>query len=933
MALHKMPAFLGGDLNEKEQLAFQEGHDADIPSNAGVESDAEAAAARRKEYNVEPRKDKELSSPSSINEPEGDVEKAQPTTTAEEQELLDPNIVDFDGPDDPENPLNFTPTVKWVNITVLSALTLLTPLASSMFAPGVPEVLEEFGTKSQAMATFVVSVYLLGFAAGPIVIAPLSELYGRVIVYHVCNIGFILFTVACALATDMNMLIGFRFMAGAWGIAPITNGGGTIADLMPPEKRGSAMAIWAIGPLLGPVIGPVCGGFLAEAEGWRWIFWVIAIATGVVTIAGFFFMRETYAPTILEAKAKRLRKETGNPNLRSKLAIDLPPTELFIRAIVRPTKMLVMSPICALMSWYMAFVYAIMYLLFTTFTFVFEENYGFSGSTVGLVYIGCGVGNLLGLAILGKVSDPIMKYLANKHNGGVLKPEYRLPMLMYAGPFIPCGLFIYGWTAQYKVHWIVPILGTLFVGIGLIAAFMCINTYLVDTFSRYAASAMAANTILSVKLELCADFLPIEFVGMTSLDSVLFDVVAAEMIPIGPRFSCSMPLDPPQTEKVRDPATQQHHLRAMYSTRNPRTTDTVATMNVRADLFKILGSNGLPHEQYECLVRYITTLDSTAHELRGVEQRCFDRGAVIKQLNDHIHELRLTATEREEIISKQEHKLKHYRTENTEIKRESEKHRTDARDFQDRQNDRRRMTNVRTNVSDGRLFEQEKRIKDLQLKVATLEQAQEEQDTTLILATIFQQKAHGERQRLELQARKRDEQILGLLSEKAGLRERLNAKVEQVDALIQQIYQFTNASLWDDRAGLALRAQAEMNLYHLKGLQADVAERDTQLEGCQTTIAEHEGQIAELQAEVAERDAQVEMLNDAKLSFMRNMEQRQEKLIVNHKAVVEERKAAEEREIDVKIALANAEIKLAQWKATAEEQRKLIARLMASSAG
>ncbi|KAK3621828.1 hypothetical protein LTR56_022564 [Elasticomyces elasticus] len=352
-------------------------------------------------------------------------------------------------------------------------------------------------------------------------------------------------------------------------------------------------------------------------------------------------------------------------------------------------------------------------------------------------------------------------------------------------------------------------------------------------------------------------------------------------------------------------------------------------MNVRAELFKILGSNALPHEQYECLVRYITTLDTRAHELRGVEQRCSDCGAVIKQLNDHIHELRLTATEREEIISKQEHKLKHYRTENAEIKRESEKHRTDARDFQDRQNDRRRMTNVRTNVNDGRLFEQEKCIKDLRLKVVTLEQAQEEQDTTLILATIFQQKAHEERQRLELQARKRDEQILGLLSEKAGLRERLNGKVEQVDALIQQIYQFTNASLWDDRAGLALRAQAEMNFYHLKGLQADVAERDARLEGCHATIAEHEGQIAHLQAEVAERDAQVAKLNDAKLNFMRNMEERQEKLITTHKAVVKERRAAEERETDAKIALANAEIKLAQWKATAEEQQNLIARLMA----
>ena len=67
---------------------------------------------------------------------------------------------------------------------------------------------------------------------------------------------------------------------------------------------------------------------------------------------------------------------------------------------------------------------------------------------------------------------------------------------MYAGPFIPIGLFIYGWTAQYEVHWFVPIIGTTFVGVGLIACFMCINTYLVDSFTLYAASAMAANTIL-----------------------------------------------------------------------------------------------------------------------------------------------------------------------------------------------------------------------------------------------------------------------------------------------------------------------------------------------------------------------------------------------------------------------------------------------------
>ena len=183
----------------------------------------------------------------------------------------------------------------------------------------------------------------------------------------------------------------------------------------------------------------------------RWIFWVIAIATGIAAIASFFVMRETYGPTILAQKTKRLQKETGNMNLRSKLDLGLSPKTLFISSIIRPAKILCLSPICALMSLYMAVVYAILYLLYTTFTFVFEQSYGFSESTVGLVYIGCGIGQLLGLAVLGKTSDPVMKSLAVKHNDGKLKPEYRLPLLMYAGPCIPLGLFLYGWAAQYHV--------------------------------------------------------------------------------------------------------------------------------------------------------------------------------------------------------------------------------------------------------------------------------------------------------------------------------------------------------------------------------------------------------------------------------------------------------------------------------------------------
>lgn len=138
-------------------------------------------------------------------------------------------------------------------------------------------MMREFHTSNDMVATFVVSVFVLGFAFGPLLLAPLSELYGRTIIYHVCNVFFIIFLAGCAWANSMGMLIAFRFLSGFAGVAAVTCGSGSIADLMPPERRGGAMAIWSLGPLLGPVVGPVAAGFLVEAMGWRWVFWLIMI--------------------------------------------------------------------------------------------------------------------------------------------------------------------------------------------------------------------------------------------------------------------------------------------------------------------------------------------------------------------------------------------------------------------------------------------------------------------------------------------------------------------------------------------------------------------------------------------------------------------------------------------------------------------------------
>lgn len=184
-------------------------------------------------------------------------------------------------------------------------------------------------------------------------------------------------------------------------------------------------------------------------------------------------MSESYAYIILDRKTKRLRKETGNPDLRSALDTGRSPRDLFIFSIIRPTKMLFLSPIVFLLSLYTAVVYGYLYLLFTTITEVFEQNYGFSQGSVGLAYLGIGVGSLLGLGLLGASSDRILAYLTKK-NGGVAMPEYRLPPLMVGAWFVPLGLFWYGWTAEKHLAWILPILGTGSLGVGMLTAFVCL---------------------------------------------------------------------------------------------------------------------------------------------------------------------------------------------------------------------------------------------------------------------------------------------------------------------------------------------------------------------------------------------------------------------------------------------------------------------------
>ncbi|KAF2259388.1 MFS general substrate transporter [Lojkania enalia] len=401
------------------------------------------------------------------------------------------DLVDWEGDDDPQKPVNWTNARKTKNIIVICYCTFLTPLGSTMFAPAIQDVMAIFNASSPLLSSFVVSVWILGYFFGPLFLGPLSELYGRLPVYMVCNILFTVSNIACAVSPSLSALIIFRFLAGTFGGCPITIGAGTFGDLIKPENRGKVIAIWSLGPLMGPILGPIAGGYMAQSTGWRWIFWVLAIASGAGAVACFIFQEETYPPTLLDRKVAHLKKSTGNPYLRTALTIDHKPSHIFARSIVRSLKMLFLSPIVSILSLYQGIMYGYMYLLFTTFPLVFQYTHGFGTGTVGLTYLGMGLGSLASLIVAGTAMDHTVKNAMAK---GTARPEHRLPPLIPACFCVPVGLFWYGWSRDARTLWIVPILGTLFIGFGVNTLMMCIATYLIDAHPLYESSATAAST-------------------------------------------------------------------------------------------------------------------------------------------------------------------------------------------------------------------------------------------------------------------------------------------------------------------------------------------------------------------------------------------------------------------------------------------------------
>ncbi|KAF9446057.1 MFS general substrate transporter [Macrolepiota fuliginosa MF-IS2] len=412
-------------------------------------------------------------------------------------ETLDSNLVGWDGPDDPANPQNWSVKYKWFITILCSIMTLNVTFASSAPSVTTSEIRARFGT-SKEVSYLVTAMFLIGFVIGPLPWGPGSEIVGRRPIFVITMFAYTVFHLGQTLAPNIQTLLVTRFLCGFFGVAPVTNCGGVIADIWSAEGRGPATSLWTACVFLGPVLGPIIAGFIIQdGISWRWVFWIMMFFAAGCTLITIPLLPETYVPIILLKKVKRLRKEdpVGNKNLYAEHENqDWSFRGVINRTLFRPFIMLAMEPILVLVTIYLSIVYGLLYALFQAFPIIFTVRHGFTISQTGLVFVGVGIGTTLG---------SFVNYLTTlKYNKLIPKwrgfppAEERLLGAMIGAPALVVGTFWMGWTGNYSyVPWYVSALSTIVVGFGISLIFMGFLSYLVDTYLMYSASAFSANTI------------------------------------------------------------------------------------------------------------------------------------------------------------------------------------------------------------------------------------------------------------------------------------------------------------------------------------------------------------------------------------------------------------------------------------------------------
>ncbi|KAH7077663.1 major facilitator superfamily domain-containing protein [Paraphoma chrysanthemicola] len=409
----------------------------------------------------------------------------------------DTKDIDWDGEDDRARPTNWPAWKKALNIGCLSLMCIVSSFISLVSASVVDDLMNNFDTTNRSKSSFVLSVYMLGYAFGPLIVSPPSELFGRTPLYHACNLLFTLCTWRCGAVYSLWTLVVLRFFAGVGGSSIFALVPSSIADMTAKRNRGRIFAIIVIGYSFGPALAPITYSYIVENLRWRWVFYVTAAMGGCVTLLSIACLWETHEPTLLRKKAPSSRDRTGKLHIRLclNIASEKGGPSAVLLAMSRPLRIL-LSPIILLISLLVAIAYGWVYIHYATLSTPFYL-YGWTSKLISLTYVGTLVGSVIGIVAAGVLSDAIVRRRASvqDHN-----PTARLFPMVVFWPLVGVGLVTYAWTAQYETIWLWPLVGTDIFGAGamstLLSQYLLALTYIMDAYPSNPASGTAAIVIL-----------------------------------------------------------------------------------------------------------------------------------------------------------------------------------------------------------------------------------------------------------------------------------------------------------------------------------------------------------------------------------------------------------------------------------------------------
>ncbi|GFZ43309.1 hypothetical protein JCM24511_01029 [Saitozyma sp. JCM 24511] len=406
-----------------------------------------------------------------------------------------PNLVTWYGPENPENPMNWSTGKKcWLTGTIM-LLTTSIYMGSSIWAPAIEQGAEYFHVGLVA-STLGISLFVLGYATGPLFLSPITEIpaIGRTSPYIVTLLVYCVLQLPNALVTNFPGFCVLRFLSGFVGSPALATGGASLSDAFAPHKLPYAMALYNLAAASAPGLGPILSGFAVDVLGWRWAFWEMLLLSAGSLIILSFTMPETSADTILCRRAARLRRLTGNPHLRSASEIaqsHLSARELLIQALIRPLYMTVTEPIIIAINIYIGLLYAVLYSFFESFPIVFAEGYGWSLGVSELPFAGILVGEIAGLGVYMWWNRVAYEGMCKRVHGHI-EPEKTLTMSLPGAVVLPVAIFWFGWTAN-RTHWLSPVFAAGLFGFVIDWLFAPFLTYLTYAYPQYAASALASN--------------------------------------------------------------------------------------------------------------------------------------------------------------------------------------------------------------------------------------------------------------------------------------------------------------------------------------------------------------------------------------------------------------------------------------------------------